>query len=253
MMQCFFNSGYVPNALWNYAYNFDGSTNYLEKTSNLSGISNSSQGVISFFIYSSGSSEYIFDGYDAGGGQSNLIIQNPAGGSYIQLNAANGASSYVVRSNDALTGSAWNHVLISWDTNYGAASKVAHIYINGSSSGNTVIADASGAFSVDYSTIDKWTLGAQASSGGGKISSGRCVGQFYFQPGTLLDFSNSTNRNKFQTSNAPKFIGRQGENPTGTAAMVYLTSSVGNAGLNSGTGGNFDTVHGTFSACGSTP
>jgi len=240
--------GYAPNSLWNYAYNFDGATNYLEKTSNFTGITDSSRGIINFWVYSTGTNEYILNGYD--GANEIISITNPGAGAFIQLSLTDGANTFVVRSNDALTGSQWNLVQISWDTNFTTGNKIAHIYINGSSSGNTISVD-DGAFSADYSAVTKWTVGAQASSGGALLS--RCLAQFYFQPGSLLDFSVSGNRDKFQSSGDPIFIGRQGENPTGTAALLYLTSSVANVGLNSGTGGNFDTIHGTFTNCASVP
>jgi hypothetical protein len=125
------------------------------------------------------------------------------------------------------------------------------MYVNDVDFIPTVDTDSAGAFNIDYSAVTAWTLGADSTAGN---KSTGCFAQVYFQPGEYLDFSNSTNRRKFSNASSdPIFIGRQGENPTGTASKVYLTSSVGNIGLNSGTGGNFDSVNGTFSACGSTP
>ena len=248
MKKCFLQS-YAPNYPWDYAWDFNGSTNWLEKTSNLSGISNSPKGICCFFVDGMGSSQYILSDFDSGGGGQQISIKTTGVGA-LELTIADGVDTYQVYSTSSFP-AGWNAVHMSWDADFTAGNKLIHIYINDTGGSYTVTTDGN-AVNVPYANSDYWAIGAQQSSGGGLLNA--CLAQFYFQPGEYIDFSNSVNRRKYSTSGfEPAFIGHNGELLTGTQPKIFLKSSVGNIGLNSGTGGNFDTLHGTFSACGSTP
>lgn len=249
MSFCYRDNGYVPQALWNYAYNFDGSTNYIKKTSNLSSVSDSTNGFISFFLYYSSAAGPTIYYASSSGNQIisiGLTAANPAQIT-CSLSDANGANTWGFKSTSTITINTYYHIMINWDTAHASGSKVANIYANDTSLGVTTTSDAMGNTSVGWSTATGWAVGADTS---GATKYNGCLAQLAFYPGQTLDITNSSNRRLFSNSSFhPIFIGRQGEVPTGTAAKVYLTSSAAGIGTNSGTGGAFDSVNGTFTDC----
>lgn len=238
---------FAPNKLYNVAYDFDGSTNYLKKTSNLTGIADSKVGFMSFFLYYSAINKTIFNHYN-GTLQNVSVALSNANPAQINVVLGDGTNQWVFNSTSTITINTYYHIMIDWDTNYTAGNKIARIYANDTSLGVTTSSDTMGAVNVDYTSGSPvWSVGGN--TGGGALFDG-CLGQFTFYPGQTLDITNSTNRRKFSDSSFhPISIGRSGQTPTGTKPLIYLTSSVGSIGVNSGSGGNFDSVNGSFIAC----
>lgn len=244
---------FAPNKLYNIAYEFNGSTNYLKRTSNLSGIANSKVGFVSCFLRYSDIGGVLLNHYDGVSAQNlsiGLTAANPA--SIICAFGDGLGNSWVFESTSTITINTWYHIMITWDTNFPIGSKVARIYANDTNLGVTETLDSMGAVNIDYtSNSPVWSVGGQTS--GVSLFEG-CLGQFVFGAGQSIDVTDSAVRRKFSnvTFN-PISIGRNGQTPTGTKPTVYLTSSIAGIGVNSGSGGNFDSVNGTFAACGTTP
>ena len=94
---------------------------------------------------------------------------------------------------------------------------------------------------IDY-TQPAWGIGA--SSVGGLLFDG-VISELYFNTAEYLDFSIEANRRLFISADGyPVDLGLSGQKPTGTAPIVYMRSPADNAGLNSGTGGDF-TIYGS--------
>lgn len=240
---------FAPNKLYNVAYDFDGSTNYIKKTSNLTGIADSKVGFMSLFVYCSSTLRTIFNHFN-GTLQNVAVSLTVANPPQISVILGDSTNQWVFTSTNTIAINTWHHIMISWDTNYIALSKVANIYNGDTDLGVTTISDTMGAVNVDYTSGSPvWSIGGN--TGGGALFDG-CLGQFTFYPGQTLDITNSTNRRKFSDSSFhPISIGRSGQTPTGIKPAIYLTSSVGSIGANSGSGGNFDSINGSFIACAS--
>lgn len=245
---------YSPAVLQNNAWDFDGSTTYLSKSSNLASIASSKVGFLSFFVrFPVTTGGVLFSPNYNVGGVSNLIsIGNLVTGAKPITMALQNSSgnSWVFTSSATVTYNLWYHVMASWDTNYAAGSKVGYIYVNDTGGAVTTTSDLMSNSEVYWSGVNNWAIGSDANY---TTLLPCCLGQFFFAPGQTLDITNSTNRRKFSNSSFhPIYTGRRGEVPTGTSPSIYLTSSTSNIGYNSGTGGNF-TPNGTFADCSSTP
>jgi len=133
----------------------------------------------------------------------------------------------------------WNHVICAWDLNV----NFARAYMND-------VRISNGFEFANNATLDMagsgWTL-AQVSFAG-------CLSEVYFAPNQFLDISVEANRRKFISADfKPVDLGSDGSLPTGTAPILYLRQNGSNKLVNSGTGGNFDSVVGTVTNCASSP
>lgn len=229
---------------------YDGTTNQLT-TSSISGLTDTSFGILTFFINpSSGSGQGIMVTHISGtGAGDSIIVQTNAGGTITvtlsELRGSGPTSAYNFTSTSAVNVSAWNSVLIAWNTNQSAGNKVGQIYINGS--GGTTSTDISPAFNVALTGCS-----ARVGTNNSILFSG-CLSEFFFAPGQFLDFTVAGNRSKFITgTNHPASLGVNGSVPTGTQPRIYLHSAVPSEYVNSGNGGDL-TPSGSFSNCGSHP
>jgi len=233
-------------------YAFDGSTNYLSKAANLTGISSSKTGLISLFPYwNTNLGRSIFAAKSAGNDIISVSL-TPANPAQIQvtLSDATGANSWSFKSTSTFAVNTWKHILISWDTGYSAGSKVTYIYANDTDLGATTVSDSMGNANVGWADATNWYVGSDSS--GTSLFTG-CMAQLAFYPGVTFDITNSSNRRLFSDSSFhPIYLGESGATPTGTAATVYIGNSPSSIGTNKGTGGNF-TANGSFSACSSSP
>lgn len=232
--------GYVANAV-----DFDGTNDYLSKNTQLTGISDSSTGILSYWIRLDASTDFI-------------LIQGQNG--YIQLQFASqkfkfymsdstGTSIFWFQNNTTYSsGATWLHVLASWNTGASAGNKISHLYVNGISN-KTVMSDTASSFSINYDGDTVWGV-CGTYSGGAKLNG--CIAEAYFAPGQFLDFSVQSNREKFALLGKPVDLGSNGSLPTGTAPILYLKNPAASFGTNSGTGGNL-TVTGTLDVASTSP
>jgi hypothetical protein len=217
--------------------NFDGSNdNLLTASSSMTAPSaGTKSGLISFWIR-------------MGGGDGNVQQILNAGFFEISRHSDNkirllAAGSMDWKSNSTVTANAtWYHVLASWDL----ASSLASVYLTGSSDGPTspTLINAN----IDYSG-GFWIVGCNS---GGTQRLNADLADLWFNPGTYLDLSNSTNRAKFISGGAPVDLGSDGSTPTGSAPFLFLKGTTASWHTNKGTGGGLG-LTGTLTDSSSNP
>lgn len=211
---------------------FDGTNDYLSKGSDFTGISDGSQGLISFWIKEATN----FDDH--------IILRSSGGFFDVRRHSSNelrirmfssGGTELLSLSSSIGLGPAdgWVNVIASWDLNQANAS---WIYMNGVDQTTRNI-HLSG--TIDY-TSGAWGLGAREDTGGLKFQGLLC--EFYFT-NSFLDISMSSNRLKFRSSGGvPENLGSDGSAPTGVQPILYLHNAVPLWQINLGGGGNFSEI-----------
>lgn len=223
------------------AAEFDGSNDYVSRGSNLSGVSDSSQGILSMWIEAdtNNNDEYLFSMGSSSSEQMQFYFSS--GNIFIQFDGS--GSRYRWLTGGISTGTVY-HLLFSWDMDPGG-SKVFNSYINDASSGSNTL-DFGGAFSLDY-TSNPVAVGTYYVSLGNSVYryDGK-IGAFYFAPGQYLDFSTESNRRKFVNADGtPVNLGADGSTPTGSQPAVFLNNKYDSFESNLGSGGDF-TVTGSL-------
>lgn len=124
----------------------------------------------------------------------------------------------------------WTNVLMSWNTNFAARSKVFQLYYGDTAIALAEITDASAAFNVSYSQASTgsefWAVGGTSAGSTATFDAGiyACLAEFWFAPGQFIDFTIPANRLLFHTAaGAPQNLGSTGSTPTGTPPAVYLS------------------------------
>jgi len=231
------------------AINFDGSTDYLRRTSDLTGQADGKKGIVSCWVNilgGDGTTKTIYEGY------SDYAYNLPTMGTdnkYVfGVQQGSGTIAFRVKSTTAFTSSSgWHHLLCSWDMN----GPVSHLYIDdvndeagGTTESNTTLNYTHSALTVGSTStaIQKWN---------GDMF------DYYWNSSEYLDITQVANRRKFIDGNGkPVFLGDNGELPTGTSPILFLHldegETVNNFAVNAGTGGNF-TVYGTPVTASSSP
>lgn len=230
------------------AITLDGTNDYIQKTSDLSGNSNGKTGLVSFWIKmgagSDGTDMVVYQGQNP---DQNIITRNSS--NILDFSFFNTAGSKImgVSTSGTITVSdGWTHVLCAWDL----ASTTVDLYIDGvlDETGITATND-----NIDY-TKTNHTIGDN-SVGIGKLDAD--IADLYINFGETLDISSASNRAKF-LSNAgkPVDLGDDGSWPTGTSPIVFLKLANGAAvstfATNKGTGGGF-AITGTLTEASTSP
>lgn len=240
-----------PTALACDAAEFDGTNDWLRKTTVFSPAPSSStkQGIFSGWIYrdATGSTNFVL-GVSVGSSYRTQISfadtdeltvrVSPDGGSTIGLQ--------MTTSTDPSTG-AWHHILISWDL----AAGTEHLYVDGASNESVT---ARNNVAIDYSGINDIDVG---SLGGGSFLFDGRMAEIYFAIGQFLDFSVQANREKFRSAaGKPVSMGTTGSVPTGTVPTIYLHLDDGetanNFAVNRAGSGNL-TVTGALATAATSP
>ena len=232
------------------AVDFDGSADYLNKTTDLSGTSDSKKGIASFWARIDGGDSalrLVFNGQLVGTGTRFQIQLGSDNKFRFQGSNASSVSVLDIKTSAAYTASPkYLHVLAAWDL---TTSAVTHLYVSDVSDKTVTTATNDGIIDWTDTSID-WLIGA--SYGGGSYFSG-AISELYFAPGQYLDFSIEANRRKFiDASGLPVSLGADGSVPTGTAPAIYLPNRAALVGTNAGAGGNF-TINGAPKDANSTP
>lgn len=239
-------SGRGPNQ-FNAAYSdLDGSTDYLSRTSALTGIADGKQFTFAccFNADSISSNAIVL----AVGSTTDVYFQADiyyAAGNdrYVRVIGRNAAGSNVFNVRTPLIEFSRNYTLVVsadlTDTNK------RHVFLNGSSAAHTwtTYTNATVAFS---QASPKHTVGSNINSS--QYFNGR-LGNVFFDT-RYIDLSVPANLAKFVTGAGidakPADLGANGEKPFGTAPLIYLPMYGNNAGKNYGTGGDFTANGGPY-------
>jgi hypothetical protein len=200
--------------------NFDGSTDYFDGNA-LTGIADGKKGSIVAvvrFANSAGSEERIMTSTG-----SSITFRRLASGA-ISVAAENSGGTVILSAVDtsqSVFDNAGTYVIMaSWDLSTPGSLKV---YVNGAALTMTEAAYTND--TIDY-TVSEYAIGAT------ETGLGKLTGDIYFlwfDPTTNLDFSDAAVRDRFPTQTSGKFVGVNGELPTGTQPILFL-------GYGSGTG-----------------
>lgn len=154
---------------------------------------------------------------------------------------AGGTGCYKDTTATLTSSSGWTPVLISYDTNHLAGSRVIQVYFGETDAGGTIVDNPPNvAFAVDITSTD-WGIGGQTDN---TWRLNADLAEFYFCPGQYLDISIAANRRKFFTAGLKSVnLGAVGSLPTGTVPLIYQHLDLGEPpadfAINRGTGGNF--------------
>lgn len=228
-----------------YSAVFDGTSDYLTKTGDLTGIADGDKGLLSFWIKAQSDFDLY---YILRANPSYLYIQRTAGDD-ISIVALNPSAATVLELTSSGSGlifndGAWHHILASWDLSQSAKS---WIYIDGVDRTTRTTHTVGG--TINYAASLDWAIGARPDDGTGKLNALVC--ELYFTT-EYLDLSSSGNRDKFFNSGTskPVDLGATGSTPTGTQPLLYFRTQVPNWEVNVGSGGTF-TENGTLADGGS--
>lgn len=234
-------SGRGPNQYNAAASTFDGSADYLSRTS-LTGIADGKQGTFScsfktntfgnrpfISFVQSGNQRFVIRTSNAGSyGYLTIIAQNSSGTNILQM-----ADPSVIR----FTLNKMHSLQVSFDL---TDSNKRHIFVDGvEQTGLTYAAYTND--NIDYVVSDGYAVGATP------------IPNFYY-PGEISDLYFDTTYIDLSTENPfydtetgkPKFLGASGELPTGSAPLIYLPLYANDAGNNLGTGGDFTVNSGPY-------
>lgn len=241
------SSGFADGA------DFNGTNTFMSKAAKFTGQTDSQSGIFCARIFPDVGGGCIADFRNGGSGtvafQVNCInsggtdwgiriIARSAGATILQLDQT------ATRANN--TG--WYGVLASWNL---ATAGHRWLYIdNTDETTQTTFTNATIAYSTNGDQITMGDNGA----GSSKFNGG--VAELFIGFGQELDFSNSANRNKFQSGGHPISLGATGSTPTGTAPTFYAhldhAEAVANFATNRAGNGNV-TVSGTMTTRGTQP
>ena len=224
-----------PSEFWGESADFNGSSQYISRTSSLSGISDSRFTTVAFSLYNDNTSGYAtyLLGYDSSSNRSPIIVDRNGAKLRFYLQSSSGQILAIPDVGVTLNTSSWFNVLISDNR----TTQTTRIYVNGTAytptpSTNTV-ADV---------TYGNASFGIAGNEYNGDYTNdgffdGR-IGYFYFTT-EFIDFSSEANRLKFfDAFGYPVDLGSNGSTPTGTQPLIYINKGFHN-GTNLGSGGNF--------------
>jgi len=216
---------------------FDGTNDFLFRGA-LAGLTDGRQGAISFWLRlngGDGANQFFL------GCSSQRIEVARRSDNTLRFQLLTSGGSTLLRANTTAAtltaGANWHHVAMSWDTNFAAGLKLAHIAIDDADVAVTKT-DAGAAADIPYAGVGEWSVCAdQGSSGTDKLNGD--LADFWFTD-EYIDFSVEANRRKFiGATGGAVDLGASGELPTGTAAKVYQRGPAANFPANLGSGGDF--------------
>jgi hypothetical protein len=175
-----------------------------------------------------------------------IFFVEKKGAGTVHITAATTAGATVLDATSSLTWTqgAWNHLLISVDL---SNTSKRWIYLNGTQDGSVTWTTYSSATNIGW-TYSAGANGIANNALGGSIYGG-CLSEIYLNAGQYLDFSASTNRDKFVSGGHPVSLGSDGSTPTGTQPQIYMKDPAATAGNNSGSMGDFTINGGPLSSC----
>ena len=219
-------AGVVLNAV-----HFDGTNDWLKKTSDLTDNADGKLGIISVWLKfdsgHTGSRSHIY--------QAQQFDFEKSLDDKIRISAytSSSATKLDMITTQALTDAdGWFHVLACWDL----GNSIIDIFINDTNDTNeTTNADGD----IDYTRSLHYV--GQETTEQGQLVEGD-MAQFYFSH-EFLNFNTASNRRKFITADGkPVDLGSDGSTPTGTAPIIFLDGATATWHTNKGSGGGFTEV-----------
>lgn len=236
-------SGRGPNQ-YNAPYSdLNGSTQYLRRTTALTGIAASKTVTCAFVVNSDvAATQQIITCAD--GIVRIFGVNLTSTGFSISAKNAGGVSTILSATVTGFAALRNYHVVVSFDLSDTAKRSV---YVNGQAASvtwNTYTNDSIGFVASSY----VYRVGANESATPAAYLNGR-LGALWFNT-SYIDLSQASNLAKFVTGTGidakPVDLGANGELPTGTSPLIYLPMYGNNAGKNYGTGGDFTVNSGPY-------
>jgi hypothetical protein len=234
-------SGRGPNQ-YNAVYSdFDGSNDFLSRTTNVTGIADSKLVTVHFIVkgddFSLTPNIILFS--DGAGAPKFYAVVTSAG--KLQLVAWNAANSIILNAITTTTLYVGKNYSIEVSIDLSDTGK-RYIYINGEAAGVTWTTYTDD--SIDFTLASpRVRIGCDRNTTPSAFWNGS-IGDVYFDT-QYIDLS--TSNPFFDTeTDKPKFLGATGELPTGSAPLIYLPLYASSAGTNLGTGGDFTVNSGPY-------
>lgn len=241
------SSPYYANAV-----DYNGSTDYLERSTAFSGAPTTGQGIFNAWFRidgGAGTLRYLWD-ISSGTEICRALFLSDNTFQFI-IGRLDASVRYTWTTTTAFgVSSSWRNILIYFNHNALPASRTFQVYVDGVSDG-AIAENSGGAFTMDYSTFNSCTV---AFPKAGLNYYNGCTAELYFGPSQSLDFSSSSNRNLFrnESTGKPVSLGSNGSLPTGSSPLLYLPNPAATTGTNAGTGGNM-TIFGAPTAASTSP
>lgn len=230
-----------------HAVHFDGSTNFLERDAGLTGAVDGKLGTMSVWI----------DPITLTTGGDFIIDTDPLGHFRFEItstrkvrvtleDSAGFIVGRVTGGRTISTSDGWIHILASWDL----LNTTINLWVDGvNDKASEVVAN----LTIDYTALN-WAVGGQVDVH--NWSPAMDIADVYLNIAEYVDFSVAANRAKFRSaSGKPVNLGANGQVPTGTAPIMFLSGAF-DATLpfktNKGTGGGFGEL-GALTAGSSSP
>lgn len=233
-------SGRGPNQ-YNAPYStFDGSSTYLYKASNLTGLTDGKTFTLRATFIGNTSAKLLFTDRQ-GTTESDFVFDSGNASNGLSITCRNSAHTQVLNAKIASpTVYGRNYIVVmSFDLSDTAKRK---IFVNGVDVTSTTTFSVYTNANIGFTTTDSWALGASYSGSTPNAYFNGKTGAFYFD-NTYIDLSSPANLAKFVSGTGidavPVDLGVNGELPTGTSPIVYLPLNGNNPGKNFGTGGDF--------------
>ncbi len=226
------------------AVDFDGTNDYMLRSSDLTGNANSKLGIINGWFRIDGGASTARTIYSSSDSSANPFLFSITSGGKFNLLGKNTSSGNIMGAQSVATyavSSAWIHVLASWDL----ATATVNMYINNVSDCNVL---ASSDELVDC-THTSHAIGALDSTPFANRFHG-AMADFYYAPGQYVDITVAANRYLFRDSITGKPVNllRSGA----PSPLVLQKSPAAVFGTNSGTGGDF-VITGTLDVASTSP
>jgi len=204
---------------------FDGTNDYLNRSSSLTGSTSSGKELLFATWYKS--EDATLDQFVVNANANIGIYKNSAGKIGIELTSSSGATHYaaVTTQNAVITQNQFHHIIVSVNL----ATPTVQFVVDGVLQSNTNFT-APTVNNIVYSTnwhFARWLSSAHHLKGS--------LGQFYFDD-KFIDMTVAANRQKFY-NNGPVDLGANGSTPSGSQPLIYLNNPFGTFQNNLGSGG----------------
>jgi len=155
-------------------------------------------------------------------------------------------TKWQARESGAISSNTWHCLLASYNPSTGAASAYVGTLGNGTMN---AITNFTGPATATFDTAmydSAKSLGIWTRGYNGSIDFDGTVSDTWFDGNTYIDFTSSSNREKFfSSSGLPVDLGTDGSTPTGSSPDLFLSGPASSYGTNKGSGGSV-TTYGTI-------
>jgi len=223
---------------------FDGTNDYLTRGAGLTGASDNTQGLISFWFKFTGGDGVKQTIFNSATSDRINIFKDTDNKIYIILNQGDDTVCLNMNTTSTYTAdSTWHHFCASWDMSNGLEA----LFVDDASD-KTLTSNI--AKLPDWTDTD-FTMGADTAAAN-KLNAE--IADFYLEDGSVIfPMSTVSNRRKFiSTTSKPVNLGSDGSAPTGSIPIVFFHGPLDTWHTNDGNGGGF-TENGTLTAAANSP